>query len=248
MNKKLKSKENFDIRFSWTDPVGSVRVAQALPEDLTLNFLSHYLSISKSTIYRLRATKGFPNPSGPNSRLVYYSKTEVLIWLLKECGVIGELENTYKDKENNIYISLYSDVKVPSSSSHFVPVPTTSSQFVSVPSKTDEIEAISEREFLKILLEHGFNMHFFEGYLEELLPMFAEKQMDATTINRICSEVKSRPDLNTAGQDSLLLTYFRNHKGGKKGSRKSRKKTETLSVEFNSIDYGAMIEGLNDYE
>ena len=238
MVKKQTTHEFFDIRFSWNDPVGSVRAAQVLPEDLTLKFLCHYLSISKSTIHRLRTTKGFPSPSGPNSRLVYYPRDEVLLWLLKECGVIGQLENSYKDKENNIYISLYSDGKVRS----------TSSQFVSLRSKMDEKEPIEEKEFLKILLRHGFNMHFFEEHLDELLPMFIDRQMDATAIENICLELKSRPDLNTSGQDSLLLTYFRNYKGSKKGGRKGRKKADALSVEFASIDYGSMIEELNDYE
>lgn len=106
MANTTRNRDLYDVKFYWNDPVGSIRLAQVLPEDLTLNFLVHYLSLSKPTIYRLRATKGFPNPSGPNSRVVYYSKTEVLIWLLKECGVIGQLENTYTDKEHNIYLSL----------------------------------------------------------------------------------------------------------------------------------------------
>ena len=248
MVKKMKLQEFWNFRFSWSNPVESVRIAQALPEDLTPTFLCHYLSISKTTLFRLRNNKGFPTPTGPNPRTVFYSKSEVLIWLLKECGVIGQLENSYKDKTNNIYISLYNDAKDGATKYHMVPDSTTSCHLVPHSSKTDDFVPISEREFLKTLLEHGFNMNFFEGHLDELLPMFTEKQMDGTAIDRICSEVKSRPDLNMAGQDSLLLTYFRNYKGAKKGTRKPRKKAETLSDEFTSIDYGAMIEGLNDYE
>ena len=168
MANTTRNRDLYDVKFYWNDPVGSIRLAQVLPEDLTLNFLVHYLSLSKPTIYRLRATKGFPNPSGPNSRVVYYSKTEVLIWLLKECGVIGQLENTYTDKEHNIYLSLYADSKVPLTSSQNLSVPISSSQLVSVRLKTDEIKPISDKEFLKVILEHGFDMHFFQGHLEEL--------------------------------------------------------------------------------
>lgn len=145
-------------------------------------------------------------------------------------------------------LSLYADSKVPLTSSQNLSVPISSSQLVSVRLKTDEIKPISDKEFLKVILEHGFDMHFFQGHLEELLPMFAEKSMTTEVIHKICSDVKKRSDLNIAGQDSLLLTYFRNYKGSKKGGRKGRKKADALSVEFASIDYGSMIEELNDYE
>ena len=236
------------VHFSWTSPIASVIEAQALPKDFTSRELCQFLRLSPSTILRLRRTKGFPNPRGPNSRRLYYSKTEVLLWLLKECGILEEWDNEYIDKKNNIYLSLYTDAQDCVSSHQVASVPTTSSQDASVRVSLRQEASISEKEFLKILLTYGFDMHFFEQHLEELLPMFKEKGMDIEAIDKICYDVLNRVDLDTSRQDALLLAYFRNYKGNKKRSARKSTKKELLSVEFNSIDYGSMIEELNDYE
>ena len=76
--------------------------------------------------------------------------------------------------------------------------------------------------------------------------MFAEKSMTMEVIHKICSDVKNRSDLNIAGQDSLLLTYFRNHGGAKKGRRKTKK--EAKPSKFMTVDYDALINHLNNYE
>lgn len=245
-NEKNQTLQTPKVRFSWHNPMGSVVEAQVLPEDLSLSQLCEFLGFSKTTIYRLRNTKDFPHPCGPNTRLLFYSKTEVLLWLLKECGVIGRLETSYVDKENNIYLSLYNEGKVRSSSYQFVPVRSTSSQLVPVGATSSQFVPFSRKDFLKVILEHGFDMHFFENYLEELLPKFEQKKMEIAKVEEICQEVIARPDLRPESQDRLLLTYFRNATEPKPKSKRKSKKDELIDPTFLNLDYRSMIGGLKN--
>ena len=248
MSVKKQPVEMPQVFFSWADPITSVVEARVLPNGLSTPELCHYLRLSRSTILRLRRFRGFPNPRGPNPRRIYYSKTEVLLWLLKDCGVLEEWETEYIDKKNNIYLSLYSNAQ------DCVTLRQDASDCSSLRQDAPDCASlrheplVSEREFKKILLTYGFDMHYFEKHLKELLPMFEEKRMDYDVIDKICYDVQTREDLDAAHQDALLLAYLRNHKTAKKRQSKKSIKKEGPSVEFTSIDYGSMIEELNDYE
>ena len=227
---KKNSKINFpDIIFAWSDPVGSVVRAKSLPEDWSLKFLCQYLQCSDTTIRKLRRKLDFPSPNGPNSRRLFYSKTEVLLWLLKQVGLIEFSASTYIDNENNIYLSIYEKQK-----------DSESSETVQNNSKgSTPLPKVTEESFLSTISENSFSQTFFKKYLNELIPFFNENGIDLNEIEAICYEVKNRDDLVVKTKNKLLLTYLKNARQYQpsKGFKKYKTTKSQFSEDHNDLDY-----------